>query len=254
MKVDMIIENEPISADHKADLSLTVERDDLATAIVVLRLPGPGERSYRRADREGVDRGGRECVAMGVAAKVFETAGQEEINIEMISTIPRSIFPVDLCCPIPGRREGAARGVELGADAVRRQEPTGRGAPAPSPLTAEPRKEMDAWPHQRAVAAIDAGHFTDEILFTWPAANGTTANLRHRPCRDTSQEKLASLKPLHPKHPSYRRQRLRAQRRELSGTGLADAEGLATFATAGLAGGRGCAAAQGPRPGGLGRR
>jgi acetyl-CoA acetyltransferase family protein len=57
------------------------------------------------------------------------------------------------------------------------------------------REEMDAWAlrsHQRAVAAIDAGAFADE---TFPV--GEFAVDEH-PRRNTSMEKLASLKPLHP--------------------------------------------------------
>src|SRR5204862_5624365 len=44
VNVDMIIQNEPISSDHKADLSFTVGRDDLATATEVLGGLDLGER------------------------------------------------------------------------------------------------------------------------------------------------------------------------------------------------------------------
>jgi acetyl-CoA acetyltransferase family protein len=57
------------------------------------------------------------------------------------------------------------------------------------------REEMDAWAfrsHQRAVAAIDNGSFADE---TFPV--GDFAVDEH-PRRDSTMEKLASLKPLHP--------------------------------------------------------
>ena len=57
------------------------------------------------------------------------------------------------------------------------------------------RQEMDAWAlrsHQRAVAAIDNGAFVEEIV---PV--GSFAVDEH-PRRDTSMEKLASLKALHP--------------------------------------------------------
>lgn len=66
------------------------------------------------------------------------------------------------------------------------------------------REDMDAWAlrsHQRAVAAIDAGKFVDEI-FAVPvtARTGSTSSFSvdEHPRRDTSMEKLASLKPLHP--------------------------------------------------------
>lgn len=66
------------------------------------------------------------------------------------------------------------------------------------------RDEMDAWAlrsHQRAVAAIDAGHFADEIVpVTARAADGSTFlfSVDEYPRRDSSAEKLASLKPIHP--------------------------------------------------------
>src|SRR5262245_49375704 len=56
-----------------------------------------------------------------------------------------------------------------------------------------PRDEQDAWAfrsHQRAVAAMDAGRFADEIV----AVDGVEAD--ESPRRDTSLEKLAGLKPV----------------------------------------------------------
>ncbi len=66
------------------------------------------------------------------------------------------------------------------------------------------REEMDAWAlrsHQRAVAAIDAGSFEEEILpidVTRRDGSTITFAVDEHPRRDTSLEKLASLKPLHP--------------------------------------------------------
>ena len=66
------------------------------------------------------------------------------------------------------------------------------------------REEMDAWAarsHQRAVAAQDAGKFADEILplkITQFDGSVTEFAVDEHPRRDTTAEKLAGLKVLHP--------------------------------------------------------
>jgi acetyl-CoA acetyltransferase family protein len=66
------------------------------------------------------------------------------------------------------------------------------------------REEMDAWAlrsHRRAVAGIDSGAFEDEVFPLEVARrDGTTTTFAvdEHPRRDTSAEKLASLKVLHP--------------------------------------------------------
>ncbi|HET6953657.1 MAG TPA: thiolase family protein, partial [Acidimicrobiales bacterium] len=66
------------------------------------------------------------------------------------------------------------------------------------------REDMDAWAlrsHQRAVAAIDAGSFADEIVpLDVVGRDGTksTFAVDEHPRRTTSMEKLASLRPIHP--------------------------------------------------------
>lgn len=66
------------------------------------------------------------------------------------------------------------------------------------------REEMDAWAarsHQRAVAAIDAGKFLDEIVplkVTQFDGTVTDFSVDEHPRRDTTVEKLAGLKVLHP--------------------------------------------------------
>ncbi|MGY4710961.1 thiolase family protein [Mycolicibacterium sp. CBM1] len=66
------------------------------------------------------------------------------------------------------------------------------------------REEMDAWAarsHQRAVDAIDAGKFLDEILpLKVQQLDGsvTDFSVDEHPRRDTTAEKLAQLKVLHP--------------------------------------------------------
>lgn len=66
------------------------------------------------------------------------------------------------------------------------------------------REEMDAWAfrsHQRAVAAIDAGTFDAEIVPVQALQSDGTRKefaVDEHPRRDSSLEKLASLKVLHP--------------------------------------------------------
>ncbi|SDE80434.1 acetyl-CoA C-acetyltransferase [Mycolicibacterium neoaurum] len=66
------------------------------------------------------------------------------------------------------------------------------------------REELDAWAarsHQRAVAAQDAGRFADEIVpLKVSRADGSVVDFSvdEHPRRDTTVEKLASLKVLHP--------------------------------------------------------
>ena len=66
------------------------------------------------------------------------------------------------------------------------------------------REDLDAWAlrsHQRAIAAIDAGNFVEEIVpITVTNAAGETVvfDTDEHPRRGSTMEKLASLKPLHP--------------------------------------------------------
>ncbi len=66
------------------------------------------------------------------------------------------------------------------------------------------REEMDEWAyrsHQRAVAAIDEKRFEEEIFpVEVPMRDGSTRvfEVDEHPRRETTLEKLASLKPLHP--------------------------------------------------------
>ncbi len=65
----------------------------------------------------------------GVAAKVFETLGEQKINIEMIST-----SPIKISCVIAAERVDDAvkalhKAFELGEDAIRDEDPTGEHRP-----------------------------------------------------------------------------------------------------------------------------
>jgi aspartate kinase len=126
VNVDMIIQNEPISSDHKADLSFTVGRDDLTTATEVLGGLDLGERilTDERIGKVSIVGAGMRSHP-GVAAKVFGTLGQHGINIEMISTSPIKISCVIDAAQVPDAVKALHEAFDLGAEAVRREEPTG---------------------------------------------------------------------------------------------------------------------------------
>jgi acetyl-CoA C-acetyltransferase len=71
------------------------------------------------------------------------------------------------------------------------------------------REEMDAWAlrsHQRAVAATDAGRLAEEIFpikVTAPDGSVIDFVVDEHPRRDTTLEKLARLKVLHPEIPGF---------------------------------------------------
>jgi aspartate kinase len=126
VNVDMIIQNEPISSDHKADLSFTVGRDDLPVATEVLGGLELGEKilTDERIGKVSIVGAGMRSHP-GVAAKVFETLGTNGINIEMISTSPIKISCVIDAAQVPDAVKALHEAFDLGADAVRREEPAG---------------------------------------------------------------------------------------------------------------------------------
>jgi aspartate kinase len=127
VNVDVIIQNEPVSTEHGADLSFTVAREDLSNAVEVLERTVAGDATVMTDEHIGkvsiVGAGMRSHP--GVAAQVFRVLGEEGINIEMIST-----SPIKISCVIPSDRVPDAvralhQSFELGADAVREEDPTG---------------------------------------------------------------------------------------------------------------------------------
>ncbi len=129
VNIDMIIQNEPVSEGHRADMSFTVPRDDIPSAqaaigpiaeelgIEVATDPSMGKVSIVGAGMK---------THPGVAAKVFTTLGENQINIEMIST-----SPIRISCVVPGDRvPDAVRALHTafnlsGDDSIRREEPFG---------------------------------------------------------------------------------------------------------------------------------
>jgi acetyl-CoA acetyltransferase family protein len=106
------------------------------------------------------------------------------------------------------------------------------------------REEMDAWAfrsHMRAVAAIDAGKFVDEIApikVTAPDGSVREFAVDEHPRRTSTLEKLASLKVLHPEIPGFSITAGNASGVNdaaaavtLTSQALAEAEGLTPMAT-----------------------
>jgi aspartate kinase len=94
VNVDMIVQNEPVSAGGRAEISFTVAREDLRVAREALRpLAGSLFGDLNAQEEMGkvsiVGAGMRSHP--GVAAKVFAVLAGEGVNIDMISTSPIKI-------------------------------------------------------------------------------------------------------------------------------------------------------------------
>ena len=127
VNVDVIIQNEPVGDDQLADLSFTVDRDELPVAREVIDKLGDVAVQVKAEEQIGkvsiVGAGMRSHP--GVAAKVFQTLGEHGINIEMIST-----SPIKISCVIGADRVKDAvlalhAAFDLGDDAIRPENGTG---------------------------------------------------------------------------------------------------------------------------------
>jgi aspartate kinase len=129
VNVDMIIQNEPESEGHSADMSFTVPRDDLVSAreaLEPLRAElGMGEVATDPKMGKVSLVGAGMRTHPGVAAKTFTVLGDADVNIEMIST-----SPIKISCVV--REDDVATAVrelhqafELGEDAIRQEDPRG---------------------------------------------------------------------------------------------------------------------------------
>jgi aspartate kinase len=130
VNVDMIIQNEPVSADQKADLSFTVVSDDLQSATDVLGSldVGEGIETDQKVGKVSIVGAGMRSHP-GVAAKVFRTLGEKQINIEMISTSPIKISCVIAADRVPDAVTAIHEAFDLGEDAVREEDPSGEHRP-----------------------------------------------------------------------------------------------------------------------------
>jgi aspartate kinase len=94
VNIDMIIQNEPIVPGAGAEMSFTVPRADLAVALNALAALAV-ELGVEISTDEAIGKisviGEGMKTQAGVAAQIFRTLGDEQINIQMISTSPIKI-------------------------------------------------------------------------------------------------------------------------------------------------------------------
>ena len=136
VNVDMIIQNEPESEGHGADMSFTVPRADLVVASEkleqikqelgfgeVITDPTMGQVSLVGAGMKSHP---------GVAAKAFSVIGEAGINIEMISTSPIKISCVISQDDVEKAVVQLAAAFELDSGAVKREDVQGDHRPVVS--------------------------------------------------------------------------------------------------------------------------
>jgi aspartate kinase len=104
VNIDMIIQNEPVAAGGGADMSFTVPRSDLRTALAALGALG-AELGIEIHTDESVGKisviGEGMKTQAGIAAQVFTTLAAEQINIQMIATSPIKISCVIALDSVP---------------------------------------------------------------------------------------------------------------------------------------------------------
>jgi aspartate kinase len=120
--VDTIIQNEPLGDGRDAEVSFTIPQEDLPDAERVL---APVARELGIAKMDTDRQIGKVSIVgagmrshPGVAAKVFETLGEERINIEMISTSPIKISCVIRAEHVPHAVQALHGAFELGAGGI----------------------------------------------------------------------------------------------------------------------------------------
>ncbi len=132
VNIDMIIQNEAVSSDAGADMSFTVPRDDLSAAHAALEAL-TRELNITVVTDEAMGKVSIVGAGMkshpGVAAKVFTTLGENDINIEMISTSPIRISCVVQGDRVPDAVRALHSAFELsGPDTIRPEQPFGEFA------------------------------------------------------------------------------------------------------------------------------
>ena len=130
--VDTIIQNEPREEGRDAEVSFTIAAEDLRAAERALQ-PIRDELGIGEIDTDPeigkvsiIGAGMRSHP--GVAAQVFETLAEREINIEMISTSPIKISCVIRSEAVPEAVQALAAAFQLTAAEIREERPIGQEA------------------------------------------------------------------------------------------------------------------------------
>jgi aspartate kinase len=130
--VDTIIQNEPLEPGRDAEVSFTISFEDLRDAERALE-PVRAELGIASIDTDPeigkvsiIGAGMRSHP--GVAAKVFQTLAEKEINIEMISTSPIKISCVIRSADVPEAVRALHEAFELGTGGIRPERPFGQEA------------------------------------------------------------------------------------------------------------------------------
>jgi aspartate kinase len=131
VNLDMIVQNEPVSENQRAEISFTVPKNDMRAATQALdRLRaemGLGELvADERIGKVSVVGAGMRSHP-GVAATVFTTLGDLGVNIEMISTSPIKISCAIDAARVPEAVKALHEAFGLGAEDVRPEDPYGPG-------------------------------------------------------------------------------------------------------------------------------
>jgi len=129
VNVDMIVQNEPVSADQRAEISFTLPKDDLSMArrsleSLVEELELDAVIADEQMGKVSIVGAGMRSHP-GVAARVFETISEQDINIEMISTSPIKISCVIAAARVPDAVRALHEAFGLGAEDVRPEDPYG---------------------------------------------------------------------------------------------------------------------------------
>jgi aspartate kinase len=130
--VDTIIQNEPRGEGRDAEVTFTISTEDLRAAQdalepVIRELGVASVDTDREIGKVSIVGAGMRSHP-GVAAEVFETLADEDINIEMISTSPIKISCVIRADAVPQAVRALHQAFELGASAVQRERPIGQEA------------------------------------------------------------------------------------------------------------------------------